>query len=147
MSAIYEKLGVRFMYPDTWEVIDEDPAADPRSISVHNKTGAFWSVTAYRAGIEPAEIAAAALSALRDEYEELEAEEVTEQIGPLDADGYDVHFYVQQLVAAARIRAFEYDSRTILLLCQGEDREFDQLARVFDAMTLSFIGATPSLSD
>jgi len=139
MSAIYEKLGVRFMYPENWEVIDDDPLSEPRTIAVHNETGAFWSVTSYEADVPAEEIAGAALATLREEYEELEAEPFNDKIGDADAVGYEVHFYVQQLVAAARIRAFEHESQTVLLLCQAEDREFDRLEQVFDAMTLSYV--------
>lgn len=139
MTAIYEKLGVRFMYPANWEVVDDDPAGDPRTIAVHNQTGAFWSITAYRSGVGADEIASTALAALREEYADLEAEPRSEKIGQVDATGYEVQFYVEPFVAAARIRAFEHDSQMVLLLCQAEDQEFDRLQRVFDAMTLSYV--------
>jgi hypothetical protein len=61
------------------------------------------------------------------------------QIGGVPAAGYEVHFYVGALVAAARIRVFERDSALVLLLCQAEDREFDRLEPVFEAMTVSLL--------
>ena len=139
MTATYQRLGVQFMYPENWEIMDEDPTSEPRSVAVHNETGAFWSVTIYQTAVRAGEVADAALEALREEYEELEAEPVDEKIGPTLASGFDVQFYVQQLVAAARIRTLERDGQTMLLLCQAEDREFDRLEDVFQAMTLSLL--------
>ena len=139
MTAIYEKLGVQFMYPENWEIMDEDPTSEPRSLAAHNETGAFWSVTIYGTAVDDDEIADAALEALREEYEDLEVEPVAEDIGDFLASGYDVHFYVQQLVAAARIRTLRQGDQTLLLLCQAEDREFERLADVFHAMTLSLL--------
>ena len=139
MSATYEKLGVQFMYPENWEIMDEDPHAEPRSVAAHNETGAFWSVTIYKSDVEADDVAAAALAALREEYEELESQSVSEDLGPLPSSGYDAQFYVQQLVAAARIRTFTIGDETVLLLCQAEDREFERLSDVFQAMTLSFL--------
>ena len=139
MTATYDKLGVQFMYPENWEIMDEDPDSEPRTIAVHNETGAFWSVTVYKSAVETDQIAETALAALREEYEELEAEAVDEQVGQVGATGYDVQFYVQQLVAAARIRTFANGEDTVLLLCQAEDREFERLREVFQAMTLSFL--------
>ena len=139
MTATYDKLGVQFMYPENWEIMDEDPDSEPRTIAVHNDTGAFWSVTVYKSAVETDQIAETALAALREEYEELEAEAVDEQVGQVGATGYDVQFYVQQLVAAARIRTFANGEDTVLLLCQAEDREFERLREVFQAMTLSFL--------
>lgn len=139
MSAIYDKLGLRFMYPENWEVIDEDPHAEPRTVSVHNDSGAFWAISTYPPGIDPVEISTTALSALRDEYADLEAEHCREDIGPTEATGYDLHFYVQQLLAAARIRVFAHGERLYLMLCQAEDREFEELSPVFQAMTISLL--------
>lgn len=139
MTATYEKLGVQFMYPENWEIMDEDPNSEPRSVAVHNETGAFWSVTIYETAVDADEIADAALAALREEYEDLEIEPIAEDIGDFHAEGYDVHFYVQQLVAAARIRTLERGDHTLLLLCQAEDREFERLSDVFQAMTLSLL--------
>ena len=139
MTATYEKLGVRFMYPENWEIMDDDPLAEPRTIAAHNDTGAFWSVTIYQSEVDESEIAASALAALREEYEELEDQPASESIADVDACGYDVQFYVQQLVAAARIRSFPSSAGKVLMLCQAEDREFDQLEQVFQAMTLSYL--------
>ncbi len=143
MSAVYNKLGLRFMYPENWEVIDEDPHAEPRTVSVHNDSGAFWAITTYPPGIDPVEISTTALSALRDEYADMEAEHCREEIGAekiaAEATGYDLQFYVGQLLAAARIRVFAHHDRLYLMLCQAEDREFEELSPVFRAMTISLL--------
>ncbi|MCA9270686.1 MAG: hypothetical protein KDA41_19525 [Planctomycetales bacterium] len=140
MSATYETPGMRFMYPENWSVVEEDATGQPQTATVAHESGAFWSLALYDAGAVPVDLAAEALAALRSEYPDLEAEVSTQ--GPAGADldvvGYDVQFYVQQLVAAGRVRAFRHAGKTALVLCQAEDRQFDQLAPVFDAMTVSY---------
>ena len=146
MSATYDKLGLQFMYPENWEIMDEDAQSEPRSVTIQNETGAFWSITVYESPVDTEEIAELALEVLREEYEELEVEAIEEQIGSVNSRGFDVQFYVQQLVAAARIRTFLHDGQTVLLLCQAEDREFDRLHEVFQAMTLSLLQPRQSAS-
>ena len=140
MSATYHQQGVRFLYPENWELAEGDPRDEPRTVMVQSETGAFWSLALYPSDVNPASLAETALAALQEEYEDLEVEPVSESIGGVPAAGYEVHFYVAQLVAAARIRVFERDSSLVLLLCQAEDREFDRLEPVFEAMTVSLLG-------
>lgn len=139
MSATYNKLGVRFLYPENWELTESDPHDEPRTISVQSESGAFWSISLYRPNVDAANLAETALAALQEEYDDLEIEPVSESIGGVPSAGYEVHFYVGQLVAAARIRVFERDSDMVLLLCQAEDREFDRIEAVFEAMTVSLL--------
>jgi hypothetical protein len=141
MSATYSQHGVRFLYPENWELMESDPRDDPRTITVQSETGAFWSISIYPPELDPTSLAETALSALQEEYEELEVEPVSESLGGIPAAGYEVHFYVEQLVAAARIRIFQRANSLVLLLCQAEDREFDRLEPVFDAMVISLLQA------
>lgn len=144
MLAHYHKLSVHFLYPENWELVESDPRDDPRTISVQDEGGAFWSITIYEGNLDPASLAEAALAALEEEYVELEVEPVSESIGGVPAAGFDIHFYVEQLVAAARIRVFERDESLVLLLCQAEDRQFDRLNPMFEAMTVSLLQAEHS---
>jgi hypothetical protein len=139
MSATYHKLGVRFLYPENWDLVESDPRDDPRTITVQSELGSFWSITLYALDVDPASLAETALAALQEEYEELEVEPVSESIAGVPAAGFEVHFYVGQHVAAARIRVFQREPSLVLLLCQAEDREFDRLEPVFDAMTVSLL--------
>jgi hypothetical protein len=139
MPAVYEKTGIRFLYPDNWMLDEEETLHGNQSISVQSPGGAFWSIVIHPVKTDPAELAVTALRALKAEYADSEAEPACEQIGHQSLSGYDMHFFYLDFTSTAVIRCFRTASATCLVLCQAEDREFEQLAPVFRAMTTSLL--------
>jgi hypothetical protein len=139
MPAVYEKMGIRFLYPDNWILDEEEALHGNKSVSVHSPGGAFWSIVMHPAKTDPAELAATALRALKAEYVDSEAEPVTEQIGQQSVSGYDMNFFYLDFTSTATVRCFRTAAATCLVLCQAEDREFEELAPVFRAMTTSLL--------
>jgi hypothetical protein len=122
--------------------LDEDEGlAGNNSVTVHSPGGAFWSVVLHDADADPAKLAATALSALKAEYADSEAEPVHEQIGKQTVSGYDMNFFYLDFTNTATIRCFRTPSATCLVLCQAEDREYEALAPVFRAITTSLLAA------
>jgi hypothetical protein len=140
MPAVYDKLGVRFLYPENWRVADEELDEWPRSVSVQSPGSGFWSLHVYQAPVDPATIAAEVLQTMKEEYSGLEAIEVTERIGDAEAVGHDMDFCCLDFIVTSHTRSFRLGDLTFLMLCQAENREFEQLAEVFLAMTLSLLG-------
>ena len=141
MPGVYDKMGIRFLYPDNWTLDEDEALQGNRSVTVHSPGGAFWSITLHAADTDPAELAQAALEALQSEYPESESEEVFEQIGPQSIAGYDFSFFYLDFVNTALIRGFRTPSASCLVLCQTEDRELDALGPVFQAITTSLLSA------
>lgn len=139
MTAVYNQAGVKFLYPENWELADESSRTLPRVISVTSPTGGFWALHVYKSSAEPRELADEVLRSMAQEYDSLESEEVTEQIDIAQAVGYDLDFYCLDLVARASVRAFRQGSRTYLVLAQAESRDFETLAEVFRAITVSLL--------
>lgn len=139
MTAVYDQVGVRFLYPENWELADEPESDLPRVTSVTSPSGGFWALHVYEVSADPSELADEVLRSMQQEYDSLESEPVTEQIGPVEAVGYDMEFYVLDFVASAKVRAFRHQDRTYLVLAQAETRDFDKLADVFRAITLSLV--------
>jgi hypothetical protein len=139
MPAVYNKSSVHFQYPDNWELADERDDSGQHSISVHAPSGAFWSVTVHDRRIVPDDLIAQVNTILSKEYEEFEARPVTETIGPAEAIGFDMHFFCGHALVSARSRVLHRGEQTVLILCQAEDTEFDQLAMVFQAITFSML--------
>jgi hypothetical protein len=144
MPSVYEKIGIRFLYPDNWTLDEQDALEDIPSVSVYSPGGAFWSITLHGASTDPDELAATALATLQAEYEHSEAEEASEQIGGKSLGGYDVHFFYLDLTNTALIRGFRTANASCLLLCQAEDHEFERLAPVFQAITTSLLAEGPA---
>ena len=53
--------------------------------------------------------------------------------------GRDLNFYYLDLTSSAWIRCLKTAEATYTIFCQGEDREFDQLRNVFQAITTSLL--------
>ena len=74
MPRTFDNLGIRFIYPDNWELDDSEALGGRPSVTVYSPEGAFWSVMLDAATADPAELAAEVLNALKQEYAESEAE-------------------------------------------------------------------------
>jgi hypothetical protein len=148
MPGVYDKMGIRFLYPDNWALDEDDALHGNRSVTVHSPGGAFWSITLHAAGTDPDALAQAALDALKSEYPESESEAVSEKLGGQSIAGYDFRFFYLDFVNTALIRGFRTPGASCLVLCQAEDREFNELGPVFRAITTSLLAPSempPSL--
>lgn len=139
MPAEYDKLGIRFLYPDNWTLDEQEALSGNRSVSVYSPGGAFWSITLHDAAVDPGELAAAALTTLQGEYQDAEVGPVSEEIAGEEIHGYDLNFFYLDLTNTALIRGFRTANASCLVLCQAEDREFEALAPVFRAITTSLL--------
>ena len=139
MTAVYEKSDVRFMYPENWEITDEERVEWPRSVSLQSPGGGFWQLMIYEPDSEPAELTEQVVEAMSKEYESLEAAPHTERFADIEAAGYDMFFYCLDLVINSRAVAMRTGRWTLLLVWQAEDREFEQLEPVFRAITHSLL--------
>ena len=110
-----------------------------RSVSVHSPGGAFWSIALHAPSTDPRELAKAALAALKAEYQDSEAEPARDRFGEQSVAGYDFSFFCLDFVNTAMIRGFRTPTATCLLLCQAEDREFEEIGPVFRAITASLL--------
>jgi len=146
MPSKYDNLGVRFLYPDNWVLDEENAPGGSPSVTVQSPGGAFWSLAIHSPTTDPGELAEAALTALQAEYQDSEAEPVTERINGRAIDGFDFHFFYLDFVNTALIRGFRTDTACCLLLCQAEDREFEELGAVFRAITTSLL-SSPDADD
>jgi len=108
-------------------------------VTVYSPGGAFWSIVVHPLESDPSELAAAALQALKTEYEHSEAEPASEQFARRTVSGYDMNFFYLDLTNTALIRSFRTETATCLVLCQAEDHEFAELAPVFRAITTSLL--------
>ena len=141
MAAVFDKLGIRFQYPENWKLEADDTTPGRQAISVYSPCGAFWTVTLHPSDENPAELARAALAAMQNEYDELDSEPVQGEIGSVGLTGFDLNFYCLDLTNTAWIRAGASETAVFLVICQAEDREFEELSGIFQAMTASLLSA------
>ncbi|NLE39872.1 MAG: hypothetical protein GX621_17775 [Pirellulaceae bacterium] len=139
MSTEFAEMGVRFLYPEGWTLEREKRHPECRSVTVSSPATAFWTLSVHPRAADPAELVEAAALAMREEYKELESEEVSEEIVGYSLIGRNLSFYYLDLTNTAWIRCVRTDRATYTVFCQAEDHEFDQLEDVFRAMMVSFL--------
>jgi hypothetical protein len=146
MTACYDKSGIRFLYPENWQITDEEVSRDGFSLSVQSPESAFWSLNVYESERDPGSLVDAVLKSMEGEYEGIESSALKERFGEIESLGYDMCFYCLDFVVDSRVLAARALGRTVLILWQAEDREFDRLEPVFRAMTLSLLNPQPVAS-
>lgn len=139
MPALYDKFGIRFQYPENWTLETDADAPGKQAVTVYSPQGAFWTISVHPLEADPAELTKAAMQAMQGEYDEIDSEEVEEEVAGFDLVGYDLNFYCLDLTNTALIRSGRNSATTYLIICQAEDRDFAQVAPVFQAMTISLL--------
>jgi hypothetical protein len=135
----FDRFGLAFDHPDNWLVDTGDSEGRFATVTVYSPGGGFWSVSGHAPGGDPGQLSGAVVSELREEYRELDAEPATEMIGGHDLVGFDLNFYCLDLTNTAQVRTLSTPEAIYLILCQAEDRDWDELAPVFAAITTSFL--------
>ena len=123
MLGIYDDHGIRFEYPFEWEIeVGED---GPRtSVTVQSSDGpAFAIVTIDASRPAPGAMADEAMTALREEYPQLESSPISESIDGHPSVGNDVEFFSLDMTNNCVIRCFETPRRTVFVLTQWSDSE------------------------
>ena len=143
MPLEYNKSGIRFQYPDNWQLDDTATSADCQMVSVSSPGGAFWTVSRHTRLADTKELAQAAVEAIRQEYAEIEVEDAAETIADHRLVGYNLSFYYVDLTNTAWIRCLRADRATFTIFYQGEDRELAERQAVMQAMTISFLQNLP----
>jgi hypothetical protein len=121
MTETYDDHGIRFEYPNGWEleVTDDGPLT---TVAVQAPGGlAFALVTVDDSCPVPAEVADQALGALREEYPVLDAVPALETINGHHAIGHDVEFISLDMTNSCTIRCFRTPRRTVLLFGQWSE--------------------------
>ncbi len=139
MPARFNSMGISFQYPDNWTLDDADAVLGRHTVTVYSPGGAFWSVAIHSGSTEPDKLVVAAVEAMKQEYEGLEAEMARETVAGHELLGYNLAFCCLDLTNTARIRGLQTAQSTYTIFCQAEDREFEQIESVFRAMTTSLL--------
>lgn len=140
----FDRFGLAFDHPDNWAVDTEDSKDRYATVTVFAPAGAFWSVSGHALGGDPAALAEAVVSQMREEYRELDAEPAVEDVAGHRLVGIDLNFYCLDLTNTAQVRTLTTPEAIYLILCQADDREWDEVAPVFAAMTTSFVRGLPA---
>jgi hypothetical protein len=118
----FDEEGFRFRYPKDWKIEREE--SDTRwTVTVQSPDTAFLMLTVDAEMPEVQDVLATALEALKEDYPNLEAEEVEEDIGGEPAAGHEIRFFSFDFLNTCWTRSFYAPHGTVLLMCQTNDLE------------------------
>jgi hypothetical protein len=136
MTKLFERDGVRFQYPDNWDLETEDTDGG-WNVSVQSPATAFLLLSVHPDEDDPAALADTALAAMRDSYPQLEAEQAVETLAGQPAVGYDIDFFAFDLTNSCWTRSLQGPDGCLLLMCQCTDEELDSNGEVLKAVCRS----------
>ncbi len=136
----YDSQGIYFAYPENWTLEQADD-----TVQLANKGGAFWLLKTYPFGTNPEAVAGEALSAMQDEYLDMEFERLDMEMFEKRITGFEIHFFYLDLMNLARVLAFEDAGRTFAVFWQTGNQlivnngETVPVEKVLEAITFSFL--------
>jgi hypothetical protein len=139
MPAVYQKFGMRFLYPENWDVTDEETDDWPRTVTLQSRHTAFWTLVAHPPGGELRPHVKAVVDSIQAEFPDLEVIPVKETLGGVEVKGVDICFFYLDLLVEAKIRCLKTPSACLVWHSQAESKEFDEMDLVFQAIATSML--------
>ncbi len=146
MPKEFARWGIRFEYPENWELQEETSTDGCQAVTVFGSSGGFWTLSIHEDPVDPKEMVTAALEAIQQEYENAEVERTEEQIGENTVAGGEARFYYLDLTNTVCVRSAMGDRGTYVVFYQDEDRDFKGNQAVFEAITASFFQSVRRLN-
>ena len=136
-DAVYRAHGIQFHHPGDWTVT-EDVGPDETTISVQSSGVSYWSLTLIDDAPDPSDVIDTVLGAYRGEYPDIDVDEPPPKFR-FPAVARDIDFVCLDLVNSASVMAFRTNRRTVLVVSQGTDREWEFTRPVMESMTESLL--------
>jgi hypothetical protein len=136
MPAEFHEGGIRLQYPENWTLAKE-PTEDGWTLMIQSPETAFLLLTLREDNPGPEVLVETALAALREDYQELEADSAVDSLAGQPAIGHDIRFFSLDLTNTCWTRSIETVQGTILLMCQFNDLESEINQEVLRAMCAS----------
>ncbi|WP_254513560.1 hypothetical protein [Anatilimnocola floriformis] len=147
MPAVFEKFGVRVLYPENWDLIDVDGESTPLCFTLQSKETAYWTLYIYPPGHEVRPKVKEIVEGLQAEYKEVEVIPVEEEIGETKTKGVDLAFFYLDLLVEAKIRTLRTPSATLIWHYMAESREFEEREPVFKAIATTLLQTQVALPE
>ncbi len=137
MPAVYEKMGIRFRYPENWSLDESEIQEENATVALYGPGTATWCLTLHTGSQDPQAMSQQTLETMQGEYDELDVEQATYHIAGQDTTGYAMNFICLDLTATAVVHSFRVGETTFSIFWQAEDREYEKFGRVFEAIAAS----------
>jgi hypothetical protein len=132
----FERSGIRFQYPDNWQ-LDAEDTGDGWTVTLQSPETAFVLVSLRPDAEGTTELADEALAALKAEYPELDAETAVGSLAGQPAVGHDIDFLTLDTTIICWTRCIETTVGPLLVLCQTSEYDRAQNEPVLRAICAS----------
>lgn len=139
MPKQYTGLGLTLLYPDSWTINEEPAESDRRGVSLETPGGSFLSIDLLDSQQDPDQAVDEAAEAMNEEYEDVESEPYEVEIAGQLCIGTLQRFYYLDFVVASKLFTIDTQQQCYLVQIQGEDRDMDAQALVFEAVLTSMV--------
>lgn len=133
----YCEHGVRFLYPQGWEIVEEQQGSTV-AVTLNSPETSFWSLWLMSDRPNPEEILESAVTAFEDDYEDVDVYRSEGELCEYPCLQCEVEFVSLELINSASLRAFRTGRFSVLILAQGTDRELEYSRPILEAVTDSF---------
>jgi hypothetical protein len=134
-------MGISFLYPENWDLDEEETDGRYGEVSIYSPSGAFLLIGVHPRPIDPLALAKGAVDGILEEYGDVDVEEAQQTISGRELVGYDLNFFCMDLTSTARVRCWRTSEATYSVFSQAEDKDFERLAQVFEAITASLLAS------
>lgn len=131
----FQNHGVRFCYPDVWQLEEVGSDDDDILITVSGDGTCFWSIHILSNSPPPPQVIESCVAAFTDEYEDADATVRERLLAEMPAYARDVEFSCYDLMNTASLQSVRTSDFTLLVLWQGADHELEEYRSVLEAMT------------
>ena len=149
MPALYEKMGLKFQYPENWKLTEPTDNDLPQQISLETPNGGWWSISLFPREHDSAAMIADAKKGLQAQYPEAEFADIKNEFAgllkpdsPVDSDAapsVEANFFCLDFLVTSTLHVVLTERYKMLIWFQAESREFEQLKDVFRAITISML--------
>jgi hypothetical protein len=130
----YDSHGVRFDYPDIWELSEEETDGDT-TITVLTDGTCFWTLRILRGRQSPPEVVNSCVAAFREEYEDVEETSSEVRLADMPAYSRELEFSCLELLNTVSLASVRTMELTLLIWWQGTDHELRDLRPVLETIT------------
>ena len=145
MAATFDNLGLDFLYPENWTILEQSQGEMySASVVLQSPGTACWTVHRYPSTCSQQQLMEELVAAMRREYPELEEELYLQQLGGQELKGVRLYFYYLDLLVSWCLMPITMEGQVFLFEFQAEDKEFEEMEAVFLAISTSVLGNAPS---
>ncbi|MDZ4849328.1 MAG: hypothetical protein SGI77_08535 [Pirellulaceae bacterium] len=139
MPVTYRELDLECLYPDNWKLTEDNGDEGLIGFTIESPDAAFFSLARYPWNCAPREVLERAVPAMNEDYDQFESNPFEPQLDIPDSRGAEVNFYCLDLLVTSQLIAFTLRPYTYLVQMQAEDRTYQKLKPVFQAMLVSIL--------